>query len=353
MNQPIKLILGGAIFCLPMLFTSCGNIDNPLEEIISSIAPSTTVKSLTLSKSELVIAKGNTAILTDIVDPSGTAVEWGSDNLAVATVADGVITAVAVGTAVITAKAGDKTATCEVTVIDMLVTPLTLEAAEAGAVVTFKTSDDAVAKNIDYSKDGGLTWTTEQSTGGEGVKVTLEHIGDKVMFRGANAAYAVSSSSYNNISCDKNCYVYGNIMSLVDKDNFAINTTLTASSTFRRLFYGYPSNKIVSHDTKTLELPAKDLTDYCYTEMFGGCSLETAPKLPAESLAVSCYEGMFVRCSSLKEAWVKADYTDDHDECEDMFDGCSDTGTLHTASTSSHWAVSGDIPTNWQVKNDF
>jgi hypothetical protein len=36
MNQPIKLILGGAIFCLPMLFTSCGNIDNPLEEIIAS-----------------------------------------------------------------------------------------------------------------------------------------------------------------------------------------------------------------------------------------------------------------------------------------------------------------------------
>lgn len=36
MKQSIKLILGGAVFCLPMLFTSCGNIDNPLEILDTS-----------------------------------------------------------------------------------------------------------------------------------------------------------------------------------------------------------------------------------------------------------------------------------------------------------------------------
>lgn len=39
MKQSIRLILGGAIFCLPMLFTSCGNIDNPLEELVASSVP--------------------------------------------------------------------------------------------------------------------------------------------------------------------------------------------------------------------------------------------------------------------------------------------------------------------------
>ena len=39
MKRSIKLFLGGAVFCLPMLFTSCGNIDNPLEELVASSVP--------------------------------------------------------------------------------------------------------------------------------------------------------------------------------------------------------------------------------------------------------------------------------------------------------------------------
>jgi hypothetical protein len=130
MNQPIKLILGGAIFCLPMLFTSCGNIDNPLEELIASNAPTpepeTPVKltSITLNKLTTTILVGKTETLTvETVTPDDATdktVTWSSDKTAVATVDDnGLVTAVAVGTAIITATAKDGsgvTDKCTVTV---------------------------------------------------------------------------------------------------------------------------------------------------------------------------------------------------------------------------------------------
>ena len=60
----------------------------------------------------------NTVTLIATVEPNTTTdtVTWSSDNASVATVSNGVVTAVANGTATITAKAGDKTATCTVTV---------------------------------------------------------------------------------------------------------------------------------------------------------------------------------------------------------------------------------------------
>jgi len=67
----------------------------------------------------LSIIVGNADVtLTATVDPAGTAVTWSSDNTAAATVDEtGKVHAVAAGTAKITAKAGDKEAVCNVTVI--------------------------------------------------------------------------------------------------------------------------------------------------------------------------------------------------------------------------------------------
>jgi len=65
------------------------------------------------------VEEGNTITLTATVQPDNATdktVTWGSSNDAIATVANGVVTGVTPGEAVITAKAGDKTATCTVTV---------------------------------------------------------------------------------------------------------------------------------------------------------------------------------------------------------------------------------------------
>ena len=113
---------------------------------------------ITLSDTTLNLQKGNTATLTATVTPENStdAVEWSSSDESVATIANGVVTAKGIGTATITAKAGSKTATCEVTVVpkEIPATAITLsnttlnlqkgDTATLTATVTPDNSTDAV-----------------------------------------------------------------------------------------------------------------------------------------------------------------------------------------------------------------
>ena len=77
------------------------------------------VANVTLNQYNLSLFVGGTATLTATVEPENATnktVTWESDDETVATVEDGVVTAIDEGTATITAKAGDMTATCMVTV---------------------------------------------------------------------------------------------------------------------------------------------------------------------------------------------------------------------------------------------
>ena len=75
------------------------------------------VVSLTLNKSELALLSGASETLIATVDPADAALQWSSNKTSVATVdQNGKVTAVGYGTATISVKAGDKTASCIVTV---------------------------------------------------------------------------------------------------------------------------------------------------------------------------------------------------------------------------------------------
>ena len=77
------------------------------------------VESITLDKEKLELIVGGSATLTATVKPDDAAdktVTWSSSNPSVATVENGKVTAVKAGEATITAKAGEHTATCTVTV---------------------------------------------------------------------------------------------------------------------------------------------------------------------------------------------------------------------------------------------
>ena len=171
--------------------------------------------------------------------------------------------------------------------------PLTFEAKEANAEVRLDIGDQVnLSDPVEYSKNGG-TWTQYTS----GTDITLDNIGDKVSFRGNNATYAngLDGAHQSIFYCDKDCYVYGNVMSLVDKENFSANTTLTGDYTFAGMFSG--NANLYNHSSKSIILPATTLTESCYQEMFAGCgNLTTAPALPAETLAKSCYQNMFTSC---------------------------------------------------------
>ena len=123
------------------------------------------VSAITLDANSLELQEGDSQSLTATISPSDAdnkKVLWISSNSSVATVAEGVVTAVKAGKATITAKSDDggKTATCEVTVVAkaILVESVSLdktsvelkEGEEVSLTATVK-PDNATNKNVTWS----------------------------------------------------------------------------------------------------------------------------------------------------------------------------------------------------------
>ena len=198
---------------------------------------------------------------------------------------------------------------------------LTFEITSDG-VIKWKASYSGLTKTIEYSKDSGTTWTSITSTtGGTDISVVS---GDMVQFRGDNATYATSGVyvyDYNTFSGTTASFnVRGNIMSLINKTDFAELDTISSSHTFYSLFANCTGLTSAEH----LTLPATTLARVCYSSMFVGCtSLTTAPALPATTLAQECYYSMFGKCTKLSKT-SKLPATTLSDGCYySMFSGCT------------------------------
>ena len=220
--------------------------------------------------------------------------------------------------------------------VDPLTVPMTIEAITAGTI-----SVSNPKAGMQYSKNGGAKTAVTTS-----IDVAA---GDKVQFYGNGTSITrYYGTKITGSGDDFTCKVYGNIMSLVDEENFATATTLSADNTFRALFNGnttltdasgllLPATQLAlatscyysmfegcSALTTAPELPATTLVNECYFYMFKGCTaLTTAPALPATQLAGSCYYGMFYGCSALTAApALPATQLENH--CyRQMFRGCT------------------------------
>ena len=203
-----------------------------------------------------------------------------------------------------------------------LKTPLTIEAMEAGAIVYFL-NPGTPSTVLEYRKNDG-EWTDYTIND----EITLENIGDKVSFRGDN--HGTEGEKLDPFRCSAPCYIYGNVMSLLYKENFATATTLPRNKIFKNLFGGneeFP-RAIYSHPTKDLLLPATTLTDYCYEGMFEYSFLSRTPKLPSETLAPACYWYMFEGCTNLTTAPATLPATTLAERCYSlMFKGCTSLTT--------------------------
>ena len=247
--------------------------------------------------------------------------------------------------------------------VDVTRIPVCMKMARQGTV-TVKNPRNLT---IEYSLDNE-NWTAFSSD----LSLDLDR-GEMVYFRGENASYGYEvddngdivngGNGYTNIRSSAKCYLFGNIMSLInpDPDVFSSLTELTAPYTFYELFSddgedgGNPiAPRMCSHPSIDLILPATTLTahcyremfemsgidrmvlpatqmkpycyermfnyctrfvvppvlpatelaDYCYSYMFYRCGLKTAPELPATVMAMDCYGHMFDQCASLLEAPV-------------------------------------------------
>ena len=182
----------------------------------------------------------------------------------------------------------------------LTVAPLTIEALAAGTI----TIKNPLGLEISYKLNSNdmVTSTTD---------ITIKNLaaGDKVQLFGDNLTYGSEGDYNTNIKCSGPSKVYGNIMSLINSDNYSTLMELpttdsedkTVAYTFKSLFDGNTGLT----DASGLILPATTLAKNCYETMFAECtSLTTAPMLPAETLAESCYFAMFAQCNALTTAPV-------------------------------------------------
>jgi hypothetical protein len=212
----------------------------------------------------------------------------------------------------------------DMTLADMLHTPLTLEATEDATTITAQCGYDI---DFQYAINGG-TKIDVHSEGNESFYIILD-AGEFVEF--------YSKSNYVGYSRlrifpDKETYVYGNVMSLIDDSGqgFA-NDKEVGDNALSSLFFN--AEKLVFHPKKRIVLPATTLDSYCYDSMFSGCTGLTelpADLLPATTLAANCYCSMFKGCTgltSLPEKLLPA--TTLKTGCyESMFRGCKGLETL-------------------------
>ena len=281
-----------------------------------------------------------------------------------------------------------------------LAAPLTVEALTAGTVKV--NINGTLSTGMKYSVNGGAKTLITTSTD---IPVSA---GDKVRFYGNGTATQVYGDSPEvkilGDGADFTCKAYGNIMSLLDEENFATKTDLPNQNyVFYGLFYGntaltdastlllpattlaYSCYNSMFRDCKALTaapaLPATTLAETCYYQMFNGCSVLTAaPALPATTLFTSCYYEMFNGCSALTAAPALPATTLVQTCYDRMFNGCSNLSSVtclateginqnnnstydwldgvaasgtFTAATDAIWpeGVNDGIPSGWTRKN--
>jgi len=182
--------------------------------------------------------------------------------------------------------------------------PLTFEIHQSGKIAwTLLLSESNLneeTKTIEYSLNGGEWVSVTSSTD----NVFLNAVsGDTIQFRGNNTGFSFSSSTqfYRNGFSGTTAHftAKGNIMSLLDKNNFVNKVSFESDFAFYALFHSVAGML----DASNLVLPATILTHSCYRTMFQGCSrLKSAPSLPAMTLAPYCYYYMFNNCHQLNNA---------------------------------------------------
>ena len=166
---------------------------------------------------------------------------------------------------------------------EMLNTPLTLEAINPGTI------------SVDILWAGAISYRLNDEDMQTCTSAPIEvNPGDKVAIYGER-------NYLSRINCSADCYVYGNVMSLISSTDYSNLKTLSSGNGFESLFSF--NSHIKNHPTKQLVLPATELSESCYDNMFAGCTgLTKAPELPATTLADFCYNSMFSGCSNLEEA---------------------------------------------------
>ena len=168
------------------------------------------VTEVSLNKNELAINEGESETLTATVKPDDATdqtVTWSTSDASIATVdQNGKVTAVKEGTATITAKAGDKSASCRVTVSKNVVavtevtlnkTELSLKKGESETLTATVKPDNATDKSVTWSTSDASIATVDQNGKVTAVKEGTATITAKAGDKSATCTVTVSSDGMN------------------------------------------------------------------------------------------------------------------------------------------------------------
>lgn len=172
--------------------------------------------------------------------------------------------------------------------------------------------------------------------------------GDKVFFRGTNARTANSYSSSNNrfVISSGRANVYGNVCSVLDKDNYDTMTNLPTYG-----LQGLFQDCTGLIDASGMVMKAGRLDDNCCGHLFDGCSdLEKGAEFFITQTGRWSMEYIYRNCSSLTEAYLH--YTGSWSESvfQKWMSGVAASGTLYTDNTSVPTTESG-CPYGWTVQS--
>ena len=353
------------------------------------VAAYVAVTKVTLDRNKITINAGDSETITATVLPDNATdktVIWTSSDDDIATVKDGKVTGVSEGTATITATAGEKSASCTVTVkfvpvqsIELNKTELTLNPEEyetlsvtfypenaTDKTVTWTSSNDNVATVTDYGKVTAVEHGTATITASAG---------------GVKATCTVKVNNTNYFTIKNNSKTYGEITirshgvgaptlflkystdgghSWTDLTGIKSNETVTlplANGGSVRFYgempaFGKNVNSSPSYWTFTANVPhslSGDLmslcgyseelaSDYQFFKLFcGSTNLEDASqlRLNVKELTAHCYESMFEGCTSLKKGPAVQAKVLAAQCCKDMFSKCTALQEAPTLSATT------------------
>lgn len=287
------------------------------------------VESITLNQNTLTLEEGETAELTAAVTPSNAtnvAVTWVSSNEAVATVENGIVTAVAEGDCTITASVGDVSAVCAV-----IVTPWTI-ADDAIASGEYKENGSDITWVID--KDGKLTvkGTGEFAASGGGDRAPWYSNRGKITSAVINVT-GMTDASYmfldcsNLVSINLNGFDTEQIIDMRSMFNGCRSLTSLDLSNFKTTnvtdmrFMFNECNSLTSLDLSNFDT-AKVTNMSAMFYSFSGNSLESINLISFDTSNVTDMSAMFSGCRNLADLDLSSFNTSNVTDMSTMFQQC-------------------------------
>ncbi len=212
------------------------------------------VESVKLDQEKLELTEGDTATLTATVSPDNAAdktVTWSSSDAEVASVSAGKVTALKPGTATITAKAGDKTAACAVTVVAKVVPvesvsldreTLNLTEGETATLKATVTPDDATDKTVKWSSSDKSIATVSSSGKVTAVKAGTATITAKAGDKTATCTVTVAAKviAVTKVALDKTT------LSLTEGDTATLTATVSPTNATNKTVTWTSSDKSIA-----------------------------------------------------------------------------------------------------------